>query len=174
MTDSAPPHLAALLLVMAADSFTLMLKAEKNFCGDNAQIERSLLPAFHRVKRACIGGRPLSAAWHIAEVDLNQRLLSGVSPWKPAETAAILLEGRVPGDYPLTRTDPDAGAAKKTETALTVGPLAVIEFPSPGHVRGRLPRAQVIGAVAQGSSGTPRAIVEAWERLGEGRARWRI
>lgn len=64
---------------MAADSFTLTLKAEKNFCGDNAQIERSLLPAFQRVKRACIEDGPLSAARHIAEVDLNQRLLSGVS-----------------------------------------------------------------------------------------------
>ena len=44
-----------------------------------AQIGRSLLSAFHRIKRACVRDTALSVVQHIAEVNLNQPLLSGVS-----------------------------------------------------------------------------------------------
>lgn len=65
----------ASISVMAA----FALEAENNFCVDNAQIERSLLSAFHRIKRACVRDTALSVARRIAEVNLNQPLLSGVS-----------------------------------------------------------------------------------------------
>lgn len=111
-------HPAALISVMAADSFTLTLKAEKNFCGDNAQIERSLLPAFHCVKRACIGVRPLSAAWHIAEVDLNQRLLSGVSLCTSLlKLQLYYLRDEFPVIICLPERTPDAGPAKNRDSS---------------------------------------------------------
>lgn len=65
----------ASISVMAA----FALEAENNFCVDNAQIEGSLLSAFHRIKRACVRDTALSVTRRIAEVNLNQPLLSGVS-----------------------------------------------------------------------------------------------
>lgn len=43
------------------------------------RIGRSLLSAFHRIKSACVRDTALSVVQHIAEVNLNQPLLSGVS-----------------------------------------------------------------------------------------------
>lgn len=62
----------ASILVMAADSFAFALKAEKNSGWIMAQIGRSLLSAFHRIKRACVRDTELSVAQPITEVNLNQ------------------------------------------------------------------------------------------------------
>lgn len=42
-------------------------------------IKRSLLSAFYRIKRACVRDTALSVVQHIAKINLNQPLLSGVS-----------------------------------------------------------------------------------------------
>lgn len=173
-----PPHplLLALILVMAADSFTLALKAEKNFCRDNAQIERSLLPAFQRVKRACIGDRPIVC--RVAHRRGRSQSASFVrcllSAEAPPKARLYYLRDELPAIIHLPERTIWRKRKKKNETDLTVGTLGVIKLPSPGQVPGVgfSPRAQVIGGAAQGSSNTPGAIVEAWERLGEGRVRW--
>lgn len=113
----------ALILVMAADSFTLPLKAEKNLCGDNAQIERSLLSAFHHIKRACIRDTTLSVVWHIAEVNLNQHLLSGVSPQNPAmvEFQFYFSRDKLPTNIVICYPN-KANRHHETETSLTIAP----------------------------------------------------